>query len=254
MRAIETLQFQNWPVRIERIPNRRSISIYLKPQQPIIVRVGIGLPQYKIIEFLVSKQNWIAKNLLKFQMDEKKHPPRPLRQGTVFPLIGKEHLFIVTPTPNKKAFVSLIDQHIKLHIPLSEWDANTKSDLHHKHLRLILQFYQKQAVDYILSRVQYWSNQMNLFPKQVKFRSQKTRWGSCSSRQVINLNWRLIVFPPEIIDYVVIHELSHLKFMNHSKLFWQLVETHQPEYAFYRRRLKENQSLPLFLDQYLSES
>lgn len=251
MRAIETLQFQNWPVRIERIPNRRSISVYLKPQLPIIVRVGIGFPQNKIIEFLFSKQTWIEKNMLKFIADEKKHPPRPLRQGTVFPIRGKEHLLIVTPTPNKKAFISFVEQQIKLHIPLNEWDANAKSELHQDHLRLILLFYQKQAVEYISSRVHHWSNQMNLFPKQVKFRSQKTRWGSCSSHKVINLNWRLIVFQPEIIDYVVIHELSHLKYMNHSRSFWQLVEQFQPTYMIYRRRLKEMQNLPLFLDQYL---
>ncbi len=250
MRSIETLQFKSWPVRIERIPHRRSISIYLKPNQPIIVRTGVLVPLEKILDFLKVKENWLFRNMQKFENDQLKHPPRPLRQGTVFPLLGKEHLLIVTPTPNKNAFVSFIDEQIKLHIPLNEWDANAKSELHHKYVRLILQFYQKQAIDFLIERTQFWSDQMKLYPSQIKFRSQKTRWGSCSSRKVINLNWRLIVFQQEVIDYVLIHELSHLRHMNHSPLFWQLVEKYQPAFKLNRRRLKEAQSLPLFLDQY----
>lgn len=252
MRSIETLQFQKWPVRIERIPHRRSIAIYLKPNQPIIVRTGLLVPVAKIIEFLNLKETWLKKNLFKFEEDKFKHPPRPLREGTLFPILGTEYRLVVTPTPNKKAFISLVVDQLKLHIPINDWDAHAKSELHEKHHRLIIQFYQKKSVEYITERLLFWSQQMKLHPRQIKFRSQKTRWGSCSSQKVINLNWRLIVFKPEIIDYVIIHELSHLSHMNHSKQFWNLVEQFLPHYEIYRKQIKEQQSRAGFFDELLS--
>jgi predicted metal-dependent hydrolase len=88
-----------------------------------------------------------------------------------------------------------------------------------------------------------WSEVMNL--KYTKFRlsSAKTRWGSCSGRDVISLNWRLILTAPDLINYVVIHELAHVKQKNHSDKFWSLVEKYDPDYKAHRKSLKANQSL-----------
>jgi len=74
--------------------------------------------------------------------------------------------------------------------------------------------------------------------KKVRIRSQKTRWGSCSTSGNISLNYRLMKHRKEIIDYVIIHELCHLKEMNHSKKFWRLVETIVPDYKLLKRELK----------------
>ncbi|MNY56359.1 WLM domain protein [compost metagenome] len=90
---------------------------------------------------------------------------------------------------------------------------------------------------------------MNLHPSQVKFREQRTRWGSCSSRKVINLNWRLIVFDAAIIDYVIVHELAHIQHMDHSGRFWGLVEKYVENYQELMRSLKESQPLVEFLSE-----
>ena len=74
----------------------------------------------------------------------------------------------------------------------------------------------------------------------ITIRDQKTRWGSCSGRGTLSFNWRLILAPPEILDYVVVHELCHLTHMNHSKEFWELVESVIPDYKTKRKWLKEN--------------
>ena len=75
---------------------------------------------------------------------------------------------------------------------------------------------------------------------KISIRDQKTRWGSCSSEGNLSFNWRLILAPPDVLDYVVIHELCHRKEMNHSKEFWALVESLMPEYKERRKWLREN--------------
>ena len=71
-------------------------------------------------------------------------------------------------------------------------------------------------------------------------RFQQTRWGSCSSRGNLNFNWRLLLMPERVMDYVIVHELAHRREMNHSAAFWQIVETYLPDYRERRQWLKEN--------------
>lgn len=76
--------------------------------------------------------------------------------------------------------------------------------------------------------------------KSIRIKDQKTRWGSCSSLHNLNFNWRLIMAPGEVLDYVVVHELCHLTHMNHSRDFWNMVEKVMPDYRVYRKWLKDN--------------
>ena len=77
-------------------------------------------------------------------------------------------------------------------------------------------------------------------PKQVRINSAKTRWGSCGPGGVLNFTWRLVMAPLDVIDYVVVHELSHLRVKDHSSKFWKVVESISPEYKKHRKWLREN--------------
>lgn len=92
----------------------------------------------------------------------------------------------------------------------------------------------------ISQRASYFAAKMGVTYGRISIRAQKTRWGSCSGQGNLNFNWKLILMPPEILDYVVVHELAHRKQMNHSKLFWAEVERILPDYERRRRWLKEN--------------
>ena len=83
---------------------------------------------------------------------------------------------------------------------------------------------------------------MGLQYQRLSIREQKTRWGSCSSQKNINLNWRIILAPEKVLDYLIVHELAHLQQMNHSSAFWSLVETYIPDYRIWRKWLKDNSS------------
>ena len=89
---------------------------------------------------------------------------------------------------------------------------------------------------------------MQLFPKAVKFRGQKTIWGSCSPDNTISLNYKLIVAPIQVVDYVLIHELAHIRHKNHSRTFWDLVEQFTDHRQFSKEWLKEHQLKADFLN------
>jgi predicted metal-dependent hydrolase len=97
-----------------------------------------------------------------------------------------------------------------------------------------------RAKNYLPARTQTLALQHNFTFKQVTIRNQKTRWGSCSASGNISLNHRLMKYRKELIDYVIIHELCHLKEMNHSNKFWKLVESIVPDYKLLKRELKIN--------------
>ncbi|WP_419821249.1 M48 family metallopeptidase [Anoxybacterium hadale] len=101
--------------------------------------------------------------------------------------------------------------------------------------------YKKQAKEYLQLKCRYYSELMGLRPSAVRINSAKTRWGSCNGKGEINFTFRLIFAPEELIDYVVVHELAHLKEMNHSSSFWAVVEQTMPDYRERRKRLREHQ-------------
>lgn len=91
----------------------------------------------------------------------------------------------------------------------------------------------------LLHRVAYYAERMGVDYHRITIRNQKTRWGSCSTAGNLNFNWRLILLPGELLDYVVVHELAHRRQMNHSVRFWSEVEKILPDYRERRKRLKE---------------
>jgi len=104
----------------------------------------------------------------------------------------------------------------------------------------------EQVID---ERLVYYRDIVGVSYHRFCIKAQKTRWGSCSSKGNLNFNWRLVMAPLWVLDYVVVHELSHLKHMNHSKEFWDTVAMHIPEYKKAVAWLKENgRSLKLQLE------
>ena len=98
----------------------------------------------------------------------------------------------------------------------------------------------KRAAEVIKARCRYYAPLMKVTYGTITIREQKTRWGSCSAKGNLNFNWKLVLMPPEVLDYVVVHELAHRIQMNHSAAFWKEVEKILPDYRNRRQWLKEN--------------
>lgn len=99
-------------------------------------------------------------------------------------------------------------------------------------------YYRNLAREVLGARTGYYARKMGVTYGRISIREQKTRWGSCSSTGNLNFNWKLVLMPPELLDYVVVHELAHRKEMNHSPRFWAIVEKELPDYCNRREKLK----------------
>lgn len=100
--------------------------------------------------------------------------------------------------------------------------------------------YKSAILKYATQKANEISNLLNVEIKRVKLSSAKGRWGSCSSKKNVNINWKLIFAPKVVINYVILHEVCHLKHMNHSKDFWDLVKTHDSDYKEHKKWLNAN--------------
>lgn len=96
-----------------------------------------------------------------------------------------------------------------------------------------------KALGTVTERVEYFNKQLGYKYNQINIKNQKTRWGSCSHKGNLNFNYKVIFLPQKLMDYVIVHELCHLKEFNHSKKFWRLVESVIPEYDSIRKKIKQ---------------
>ena len=126
-------------------------------------------------------------------------------------------------------YIESLNKNTKAPAPSNKPENSALVNKHKKYARKIFE-----------ARASYYSQFTGGTYTSISIRDQKTRWGSCSGRGTLSFNWRLILAPPEILDYVVVHELCHLTHMNHSKEFWKLVESVIPDYKIKRKWLKEN--------------
>jgi len=106
---------------------------------------------------------------------------------------------------------------------------------------LVEAWYRREAKHCLPMRMAPYSRMLGVQPKRISIRAQRTRWGSCSSQGTICLNWRLLLLPADLCDYILVHELCHLRYLDHSPGFWALVESVFPDYAEREDRLESKQ-------------
>jgi hypothetical protein len=219
------------PVEIIRKPYQRTMKVRVRTSGMIQVICSAKTKESEIRRFLLEAQPFIKKSFQRLLKMQSKLPHPFSATDPWIPWLGNK-LPVVFESHRSSPF---IDE--ELHIEKSRFNVDT--------LRAL---YKKQAPAILENRVQAWAEKMRLYPKKLVLRGQKSRWGSCSTAGVINLNWKILIAPLEVIDYLIVHELAHLQHHNHSAAFWNLVEKFQPHYAHQEKWLKANQHLAEFLE------
>ena len=231
-------QYENMGLKvsleIERRSYQRSINVHVKPSGLVKVTVGKTVPTKKIHQFLKAHRDWILKSQGEFALIRKKYPKKEFLEGELFLLYGRNYPLAFLPSQRRQPKFSIVQEQLLCECDLSA--VPTQEEFK----KTLQSFYKKTGKALLQQRVEYWGACMRLQPQSLSFRSQKTRWGSCSSKGHISLNWRLVAAPVDVLDYVVIHELAHLRHQNHSQKFWQLVEKYCGKHKQYKRWLREH--------------
>jgi len=203
--------------------NVKHVGIRVSHDQQVRIVAPKWLPEQHLENILKKREDWIQKHLHRLRTRKQ---PVPLAEDQIF-FKGKIfHLEL------KVAFNRLIEIDEE-HLIIRAGDLFLEKN--HQ-----LAWYRDEARKYFDCKVQDIALRNGFYYNKIFIRSQKTRWGSCSKRKNLSFNWKLIKAPLFVIDYLILHELVHTEFMNHSKQYWQKVHTLCPEYKIAAQWLKEH--------------
>ncbi len=242
------------PYSWKRSARRRTVTITVHPEQGVVVHTPPAYSQTGVEKFLKEKSAWIAKHLRRMESDRAKRPRFRWVDGHPFPFRGRDYPLRLVPNSERDA-VRLAEGHLVVEMTrdpgangflaasLAE-PVNTAQPISNAEQDAVAEqvrgWFREQARLVIMARVAFFQRTIGVQPTRIRIRSQKRRWGSCSQRGSLNFNWCLILAPPEVMDYVIVHELCHLIEMNHSPRFWKLVAQVVPEHEERKAWLREN--------------
>ena len=216
---------------------RKSLSIAIQPDGNLLVKAPFFMLDSEILKWVKTKTGWIVRQRAKILEQQDLMQPKKYITGEKFWYLGQEYELEVRISAGRAGMVGVVEDKIML-FSKSEDEAEVQ-----KHLT---DWFLKQAKVVIPKKVRFWAEQMGESYGKVTVKNQKKRWGSCSSARNLNFNRRLIMAPPEVLDYVVVHELCHLRQMNHSKVFWREVEIVLPDYKMHKKWLESHGKLLTF--------
>ncbi len=185
------------------------------------------VPQRKIEQLLLKKASWINNSREKIQQKKGK----PLDFSNILELYFMGEAYSLTLKLHNKKRVKL------------DFDGEKFTLFYHTYDERLFQahfdrFYKIEAQKHIPYHVALWGEKMDLSPTHLRFRKTKRQWGSCSGKNVLSFNTMMMKLPHDVIQYIIIHELAHIKHKHHQKDFWQLVEQHLPDYKKQVNELK----------------
>lgn len=201
---------------------RKTLSLQIDNQAQLLVRAPMRLSVKRIERFIAEKQHWISKK--QTEVKRKKPLKTNYQTGDLFLFLGENYPLKLLITGEPLQF----DQHF--------FYLNTQ----YEPAQAFHWFYKQAFIQIALSRLQYYSKKHHLKFNQVYFKAQKTCWGSCSSKNNINLNYLLMMAPISVIDTIIAHELAHTQYKNHGKDFYQLLENMMPNYKQANAWLKQH--------------
>ena len=215
------------PVTIIRRKGARRLRLRVDHCNQVVVSMPWLCAEREALKFVHTQGQWLAQQLARV-------PPlcplrQWLRQQPELSASGQRYAVQIEASEGRRADYSFEPEStgIALRIPRSSVDPE----------RTLLRLVQRFAADVLADRLACHAQQRGLQYTSLTIRDQATRWGSCSSRGTISLNWRLVLVAPQLQDYVLLHELAHLTEMNHSKRFWALLDDYDPAWRLHEAQL-----------------
>lgn len=230
---IANLPFSYRIRRSHRVANAR---IVVKPGQVEIV-APLQIPEHKLHKFVQAKQQWIIQALLKMAASSLQHSgfvPTEYKSGANITYQGSVYPLTLKASKLKRVKIEFTDGYT-VFVP----ETLNPDEHNHQIKAALIRWMKKQTKQLVVQMVEIHAAKHQLNPRTITIKTQKSRWGSCGIHNDININWLLIMAPEEVLEYVVVHELCHIKVKNHSSQFWSLVAEHLPDYQNRRNWLKK---------------
>lgn len=207
-------------------PKLKHIYLSFNESGDLVIK-SPKVPLRQIEQLLLKKSSWIQRSREKLY--HKKGKALDFSNTPELYLMGEVYPMVLTSHSKKKC---------QLH-----FDGECFTLLYHRYDEAIFQkhvdnFYKTQAQKHLPSWVEKWAKEMSLFPASLRFRKTKRQWGSCSGKNVLCFNTMMMKLPQDVIQYIVVHELAHIKHKHHQKAFWQEVESYLPDYKIQVQELK----------------
>jgi predicted metal-dependent hydrolase len=208
---------------------KKTLSLQIRRDGSVVIQAPFRTPLTEIDHFYEDKKQWLQKKIAHRQRQKQTRQPRTYQTGERFLYLGS--FYPLTLLEERPAAQSLTFTGQEFILSSDRPDGNRV---------LFGLWYQRQARAHLEERVRHFSRFVQRFPSAVGLSNARSRWGSCSPENRLTFAWRLIMAPPEVIDYVVVHEVSHMVVRNHSGDYWRLVEHILPDYKGQRAWLKEH--------------
>ncbi|MBV7274998.1 M48 family metallopeptidase [Clostridiaceae bacterium UIB06] len=208
--------------------NRKTIGIKVTDEGEVIVTSPFGISDKIIQNIIKGKEEWIL-GKVKLMQENEILRNKEIKNGSKFRFLGRKLELEIIEVENIEEDFQINNGKIRIFVS-SRGIVRDKID----------EIYRIEAKKILCERTNIYSKIIGVKPNKIFIKNQKTLWGSCSSRKNINYNYRIIMAPIEIVDYIVVHELCHLIHMNHSKNYWNTVGAILPDYKERRNWLKSN--------------
>lgn len=216
---------------------RRTSTIQIDEKGHVAVYVPYRTSRHYIDTFINEKIRWIEKCVSRARQNYAVVAQKRFDHGGEFLFLGKTFPLEVLPGTGKRMQIGFSGRQWYVYLPADVPEAQREGLIREK----LIGWYRRQAEEIIGGRIFHHARRIGVHPRKIAIRSQKRMWGCCDhQRQVIHINWQIILSPIRVVDYVVVHELCHLIHPNHSRLFWREVERHMPDYLEYKQWLQTN--------------
>ena len=192
----------------------------------VVIKAPWYTTRNQIQEVVESKRDWIMKKLEEYNVSPRK--AKEYEDGEKFQILGESYYLNIYYKDINNAILNVENEKIEIILPLSYAEEDNTEQ--------IKKMIEEKEVESAMEKTR---KMVGLAPEEYKIKKIKYAWGTCSSRKVITINQNLMMYSRKAIEYVVLHEICHLKYMNHSKKFWEMVESYMPDYKEAEKELKK---------------
>jgi predicted metal-dependent hydrolase len=228
----ETIHLDGFEAAIRFSARRKTLTIKVAAGK-VLVQAPAFATRREIEGFIRHKSHWIREKVAQ-QAAQLQARQRCWRSGEYLPLLGADLCLRIEPAARNQ--ISL-----EGNILLVRTQGRSTAEAMERGVQAQVQrWYKHYAATDFAERLAHWQKITGITASGHCVKTYKARWGSCNHRAELSFNWKLIMAPPAVIDYVVVHELCHIVHFNHSPTYWRLVERHQPDYRVHKQWLRDN--------------